>query len=158
MKILIITDSHGHIANIKAVMKIAKKADAVGVVHCGDWDDVESIETVLSFGLPLYSVMGNADVDSDIEEYLRFNSKKFDPYFLKFKLGGRRIGVTHVLKESFVKSAHSIDVVFSGHYHSREEKMINFIKFVRPGALLNGINFAIYETETNEVEFINEQV
>ncbi len=158
MKILVISDSHGHISNIKAVMEIAKKSGVRAVIHCGDWDSVESIEAVLSFGLPLYSVMGNADVDSDIEEYLKFNSKKFDPYFLKFNLDGRRIGVTHRIKEDFAKSASNLDIVFSGHYHSNEEKMINFVKFVRPGALLNGINFAIYETETNEIEFINEQI
>jgi putative phosphoesterase len=156
MKILAISDTHGHISNIKAVMDIAKKSDIKAVVHCGDWDNVESIEAVLKFEIPLYAVMGNADVDSDIEEYLKFNSKKFDPYFLKFEIGGRRIGVTHNVKSDFVKSASNIDIVFSGHYHSKEEKMVNFVKFIRPGALLNGINFAIYETETNEVEFVSE--
>ncbi len=156
MKILIVSDSHGHIANIKAVMEIAKKADVKAVIHCGDWDNVESIKAVLDYDLPLYTIMGNADVDSSIEEYLKFNSKKFDPHFLKFTLDGRRIGVTHRVKEDFIKSVDSLDIVFSGHYHSKEEKMFNFVKFVRPGALLNGINFAIYETETNEVQFVAE--
>ena len=49
-----------------------------------------------------------------------------------------------------------LDIVFSGDTHSAESKVVDFRKFVRPGALINGINFAVYETETNEVEFIAE--
>lgn len=157
MKLLIISDSHGHIANIKAVMEIGKKAKANAVIHCGDWDTVKSIETVLSFGIPLYSVLGNADVEEGIEEYLKFNAKKFDPHLLKLNIDGLKIGVVHKMSPHLVSSIESLNIVFSGHYHSKEEKTINWTKFVRPGAIINGINFAIYETETNEVEFIENE-
>lgn len=155
MKILIISDSHGNIANLKAAMEVGKKAGVSAVIHCGDWDNVKSVETVLSYEIPLYAVLGNADVDSGIEEFLRFNSKKFDPYFLKIDIGGRKIGIIHKVKKNGLKFD-GLDIVFSGHFHSRELKVIDFQKFIRPGALVNGINLAIYETETNEVEFIYE--
>lgn len=154
MKILIISDSHGNIANLKHVMGFGKKINASAVIHCGDWDNIESVETVLSFGIPLYTVLGNADIEEGLEEYIKFNAKKFDPNFLKFELGGRRIGVTHRVKKDDVYE--NLDIVFSGHYHTDESKMIDFLKFVRPGAILNGINFAIYETETNDTEFIKD--
>jgi len=156
MKVLIISDSHGHIANLKLVMGFAKKYKVGAVIHCGDWDNLDSVKTVLSFGIPLYTVLGNADIDSEIEEFLKFNTKKFAPDFLKFELDGRRIGVTHKVKaedDRFEK----LDVVFSGHYHSSESKMINFLTYVRPGAIINGVNFAVYETETNVVEFIKDK-
>ena len=155
MKILIIGDSHGHIANLKAIMEIAKKSDIKAVIHCGDWDNIKSVETVLSYGIPLYTVMGNADVEEEMEEYMKFNVKKFDPDFLKFELDGRKIGVTHRVKKDD-KRFDGLDIVFSGHHHFAEEKMINFLKFVRPGAILNGINFVVYETTNNEVEFVKE--
>lgn len=155
MKILIISDSHGHIANLKTAMEIGKKADIKAVIHCGDWDNKESVEAVLSFGIPLYTILGNADVEEGLEEYLKFNTKKFDPYFLKFTIDGRKIGVVHKLRIND-KRIESLNIVFNGDYHSKEIKDINFTKFVRPGALIRGINFAIYETETNEVEFVNE--
>jgi putative phosphoesterase len=155
VKILVISDSHGHIANLKAVMEIAKKSGIKAVIHCGDWDNIKSIETVLSYGIPLYTIMGNADVEEGMEEYMRFNVKKFDPNFLKFELDGRKIGVVHNIK-NLESGISNLDIVFSGHYHSAEEKMINFLKFVRPGAILNGINFVVYETANNEVEFVNE--
>jgi uncharacterized protein len=154
MKILVISDSHGHIANLKAVMEIAKKSGIKAVIHSGDWDNIQSVETVLSFGLPLYTIMGNADVEEGLEDFLRSNTTKFDPYFLKFKLDGRRIGIKHRIKKDDVFE--DLDIVFNGHYHSSESKMIDFLKFVRPGAILNGINFAVYETTNNEIEFISD--
>ena len=81
MKILVISDSHGNIANLKHVMGFGKKIGVKAVIHCGDWDNIESVEAVLSFGIPLYTVLGNADVEEGLEEYIKFNAKKFDPEF-----------------------------------------------------------------------------
>ena len=136
-------------------MEIAKKADIKAVIHCGDWDNALSVEAVLSFGIPLYTVMGNADVEEGLEEYIKFNVERFDPNFLKFEIDGRKIGVIHKVKKNDWKFD-GLDIVFSGHYHSSEAKMINFLKFVRPGAILNGINFVVYETTNNEVEFVKD--
>ena len=165
MKILVISDSHGNIANLKAVMMIGKKAGVRAVIHCGDWADLASFDAVLSYNIPIYSVLGNADVDSDLEEALSLECKKYDPHLLKLKIDGRKIGVIHnvdfkdkqsLASQSPGKKLYDFNVVFSGHLHSKEEKIVNWTKFVRPGALINGINFAIYETITGEVEFVNE--
>lgn len=155
MKILVISDSHGQIANLKHVVGFGKKIGAKAVIHCGDWDNIESIKTVLDSRIPLYAVMGNADVEEGIEEYLKFNAKKFDPHLLKLNIDGLKIGVIHraSLKD---EKLYEFKTVFSGHYHSKEEKMVNFTKFIRPGALINGINFAVYETINNELEFFSE--
>jgi len=136
-------------------MEIAKKSNIKAVIHCGDWDNPESVKEVLSFDVPLYSILGNADIDSEIEDILKFESKKFDSHLLRLDLDGRKIGVIHYanLKDEKLQE---FDIVFSGHRHSKEEKMINLTKFIRPGALVNGINFAVYETITSVVEFFNE--
>ncbi|HJY98094.1 MAG TPA: metallophosphoesterase family protein [Patescibacteria group bacterium] len=156
MKILVISDSHGHIANLKQVVGFAKKYKVEAIIHCGDWDNVESAEVVLSPGIPLYSVLGNADITQEVEEYLKFNAKKFEPEFLKLEIDGRKVGIIHNVKKGD-KRFEGLGIVFSGHYHSKEERVIDFVKFVRPGAIINGINFAVYETETNEVEFISDE-
>ena len=156
MKILVISDSHGNIANIKHVMGFGKKIGVKAVIHCGDWDNAESVEAVLSFGIPLYTVLGNADVEEGIEEYLKFNAKMFNDQWLMAKVDGRKIGITHKLTLKNQPLTIGCDIVFSGHYHSKEEKTVNWTKFIRPGALINGINFAVYETINNEVEFFNE--
>ncbi|KKR69693.1 MAG: Phosphodiesterase, MJ0936 family [Candidatus Woesebacteria bacterium GW2011_GWA2_40_7b] len=155
MKILVISDSHGNIANLKAVMEIGKKAGVKVVIHCGDWADLAAFDTVLPFGIPIYSVLGNADIDPDLEEALRLECKKFDPYLLKLKIDGRKIGVIHNVDFKNEK-LYEFNIVFSGHLHSKEEKIVNWTKFVRPGALINGINFAVYETVSGTIEFVNE--
>lgn len=155
MKILVISDSHGHIANLKAVMNIAQESKMGAVIHCGDWDNLEAVETVLSYKIPLYSVLGNADIDSDVEDTLRGECKKFDPHLLSLEFEGKKIGVIHFASVKNEK-LYGFKIIFSGHLHSKEQKIINFTKFVRPGALINGINFAVYETITGEVEFVNE--
>jgi uncharacterized protein len=155
MKILIISDSHGHIANLKQVLEIGKKAGVKAVIHCGDWDNLESFRAAQAFGLPIYSVLGNADVDSNLEDALKFECKKFDSHLLELEFEGKKIGVIHRadLKD---EKLYEFKIIFSGHYHSKEEKTINWTKFVRPGALINGINFAVYETVSGTIEFVNE--
>lgn len=155
MKILIISDSHSHIANLKQVLEIGKKAGVKAVIHCGDWDNLESFRAAQTFDLPIYSVLGNADVDSNLEDALKFECKKFDSHLLELEFEGKKIGVIHRadLKD---EKLYEFKIIFSGHYHSKEEKTINWTKFVRPGALINGINFAVYETVSGTIEFVNE--
>jgi putative phosphoesterase len=155
MKLLIISDSHGHIANLKTAIEIGKKAGIKAIIHCGDWDNIDAFRAAISFGIPIYSVLGNADVDSDLEDALRFECKKFDSYLLKLEIDGRKIGVIHRANLKDEKMS-EFNVIFSGHYHSKDERMINWTKFIRPGALINGINFAIYDTVSGTIEFINE--
>ena len=157
MKLLIISDSHGNIANLKHVMGFAKKLKIDTVIHCGDWNTIKSVDTVLSFEIPLYTVLGNADIDPAVSEKLKVNSKKFSESFLELQPGERKIGITH--KPSDVKkffAGSKLDIIFTGHYHSKDDRVVNGVRIVRSGAIINGNNFAIYNTETNEVEFINE--
>lgn len=157
MKILIISDSHGNIVNLNHVMGFAKKFGVSVVIHAGDWNTIESVETVLSFGIPLYTVLGNADINPQIANRLRTTVKKFNEDFLEFELGGRKIGITHKPsnnKKFFVGK--KLDIIFNGHMHSKNESDVNGIKIVRPGAVITGNNFAIYDTKTNRVEFVQD--
>jgi uncharacterized protein len=157
MKILVISDSHGNIANLKHILGFAKKFGVTAVIHAGDWNTIESVETVLSSGIPLYAVLGNADIDPMVSKKLKVKSKKFDENFLEFELGGRKIGITHKpsdLKKYFENG--KLNIIFCGHRHSKDESVVKSIKVVRPGAVINGNNFAVYDTATNKVEFIQD--
>ncbi len=46
MKLLVIGDSHGNIANLKHVMGFAKHIKCKAVIHTGDWNNIKSLETV----------------------------------------------------------------------------------------------------------------
>lgn len=147
MKILVIGDSHGNIANLKHVMGFAKTIDAKAVIHTGDWNNLKSVETVENYGVPLYSCLGNGDIDPN------FKFKEF----IEFEIDGIKIGLTHKpVNVNKYFNYKDVDIVFCGHIHSKDENYIEEIKIVRPGALENDINFAVFDTKTKMVEFINE--
>lgn len=156
MKIVVIGDSHGNIANLKHVMGFAKEINAGAVIHTGDWDRKAVQDKFQNSEVPIYTVLGNADIDILEDESLKKdfkNSVKFSKG--KFKLDDKKIGLIHSFSSSETWYR-DCDIVFCGHRHSQEERIVNGIKIVRPGALENGINFAVYDTKTNEVEFIHD--
>jgi putative phosphoesterase len=155
MKVLVISDSHGNLVNLNHVLGFAKKYGVTAVIHAGDWNTIESVETVISFGIPLYTVAGNAEVREEVTKKLKVKSKKFSKDFLEIELDEKKIGITH--KPSNNKKFFGekrLDIIFNGHMHSRDESIVNGTKIVRPGAIINGNNFAIYDTKTNRVEFV----
>ena len=81
MKLLVIGDSHGNIANLKHVMGFAKKINAGYVIHTGDWNNLKSLETVFNYNIPIYTVQGNADIDPKLVRKLKIFPKKFSEDF-----------------------------------------------------------------------------
>ena len=156
MKIVVIGDSHGNVANIKLAMGFAKKIKAGAIIHCGDWDNLQSVKTVYSYKIPVYGVLGNADVDEQITKNLKLKAKKFNKKFLRLKLDGRIIGVVHNILVSSKLSVVSCDIVFCGHRHFKSERIVGGVKVVAPGALHSiKPSFAVYDTEIKGVEFFD---
>lgn len=155
MKIVVISDSHGNIANLKLVTGFAKKIKAGGIIHCGDWDNLKSVEEILSSGIPVYAVLGNADVDERIADRLQRIGKNFDRKFLKLEIGGKIIGVVHSII-NHKSSILNLDVLFCGHRHFKSERIVGGVKIISPGALHSiEPSFAVYDTGTNGVEFFD---
>lgn len=158
MKILVISDSHGNVANLNHVLGFGKEIGVSAVIHCGDWNTLESVRAVISFGIPLYTVLGNADVRPEVIKELKDKSEKFDENFLIIEIGGRKIGITH--KPSDVKkyfTGEKLDVIFHGHWHRRDEIDFNGVKVIRPSAITRGNNFAIYDTASGKIEFVEDE-
>lgn len=152
MKILIIGDSHGNIANLKHVMGFAKKINIGAVIHTGDWNTLQSIEAVLEYKIPLYVVLGNADIDERIANRLqRIGKTNFNKFFLKFKIDSLKIGLTHNIR-NIKENINNYDIVFCGHRHNQGQRG----NIINPGALEKTINFAVYDTKTDKIEFFNE--
>lgn len=145
MKIVVIADSHGNLANLKHVMGFAKKIKAEAIVHCGDWNTLESVETVSSYKIPVYGVVGNADIDDEVKN-------KFKD-FLKLTIDGKKIGVIHNIKKLEAGDS-DLDVIFFGHWQKQKDTFWNGIRAINPGALENNISFAVYDTGINRVKFL----
>ena len=80
MKVLIISDTHGHARNLKAVLERVAPVDAL--IHCGDVEGEEDYIAELA-GSPLYVVAGNNDYFSSLE-------READ-----FELAGKKIFLCH---------------------------------------------------------------
>ena len=148
MKIVVIGDSHGNIANIKLVLGFANKIKAGAIIHCGDWDNLKAVKLIYSFKIPVYGVLGNADIDPRITKMVKDQR-------LKINLGGRKIGVCHNLRH-FSLYIHSLNILFVGHRHFKSERIVNGVKIISPGALHSvEPSFAVYDTAINKVEFFD---
>ncbi len=157
MQIVIMSDSHGNIANIGHVMGFAKQINADSIIHCGDWNSIEATKKVLEYKIPLYSILGNADINPEVEKLLIRECIKFDQLFLEIDLAGKRIGIIHNL-ETLKTSTMKLDILFYGHTHRQLDEVKDGLRIVNPGALERGISFAVYDTNLDKVELINEQI
>ena len=155
MKIIVFSDSHGNIANIKLVLGFAKEIKADAIIHCGDWDNLKSVEEVLLSEVPFYAVLGNADIHQDVKDLLEDKAKGFNEKFLKISLDNRKIGVIHNIKD-LTLSDKDFDIIFCGHTHFRSESLVNGIRVVNPGTIHSiKPSFAVYDTGTNKVESLD---
>lgn len=156
MKIVIIGDSHGNIANIKLAMGFAKKIKAGAIIHCGDWDNLQSVKEIYSYKIPVYGVLGNADIDPRIAKIVNGQAQSAKlRLWLKINLGGRKIGVIHNFNH-LVSSIKYLSILFSGHRHFKSERIVDGVKVISPGALHSiKPSFAVYDTDTNGVEFFD---
>ena len=148
MKVLVVSDSHGHIANLRLALDFGKRVGVKAIIHCGDWNNIKAIEEIKKENIPLYGVLGNADIDPEMEKY-------FSEEFLKINLGGRNIGIIHNLKK-LKSEIKDLDILFCGHVHSKFEGTVKEIKVVRPGAIHSDKpTSVIYDTITNKVNFFD---
>lgn len=161
MKILIISDSHDNIVRLKHALGFTGKIKIGAIIHCGDWSSQDAVNTMNNLGIRAYGVLGNADVDPQIVVSLRKAKIKFKSDFLKLQLGGRNLGVCHY-PEKLKKAIESqeYDALFCGHIHSKHKKIYGKTLVVSPGALGRTLSpsFAVYDTEKNNVEFVDVEI
>lgn len=150
MKVLVIGDSHGNIANLKHVLGFAKHIKVKAVIHTGDWNNIKSLETVFNYNIPIYTVMGNADIDPKLIQKLKIVSESYSDNCLKIKIDGLKVCVIHNLKYLKENIKH-FDIVFCGHRHRQWTNQ----NIVNPGDLEKDINFAVFDTVSRKVELIN---
>lgn len=142
MKILIISDSHGNIANLKHVLEFGKRINVEAVIHCGDWNSLKAVKLVKSYKIPVYGVLGNADIDDRLTNIFK--------QIEKIEIDNKKILIIHNIKKLEARMQ-NLDIIFCGHTHKQGQNK----NVVNPGALESSVNFAIYDTISGRVEFIH---
>src|SRR5262249_21868957 len=122
MRIGVISDTHGHVQNTLAAMRMLESLGVEAVLHCGDIG-AAAIPKLLA-AWPTHFVLGNCDHDelllrSAVEQAgLAFHGR-----FGDLTLGGRRIALIHsddLSRFHRVSLSGDYDLVCYGHTHRAE--------------------------------------
>jgi uncharacterized protein len=159
MKIAIISDTHGNVANFKKVVVWLNAQKINLILHCGDIGNPESLkESLENFQGELLGVFGNMDSDFKIliEEYNKIKKAKISEKILETKIANKNIAVTHKPEDARkLADSGKFDLVFYGHTHKPWEEKIKNCRMINPGELAGQIfkpTFAIYDTEKDFLE------
>ena len=147
MKIIVISDTHGHTSALERVMELHRDADVV--VHCGD-SRGELADIKMKYTDKMYyEVRGNCDFGSTL------------PLTLTFTLDGLTFMVTHGHAynvkfglEGLARAAKEdgADAVFYGHTHIPDDRVIDGVRVLNPGACGGwGASFAVVETRGGQM-------
>jgi putative phosphoesterase len=138
MKIGILSDSHNHINNLVAALKLFDREGIHTLICCGDLVDAGCVP--LFAGLELHLVEGNMDPDPHAlargVEQLGHGSS----FGLEYEttLDHKRLLVLHGhLVDRLYETIHSglYDYVIHGHTHRRRDEHIGNTRVLNPGAL-----------------------
>lgn len=129
MKILVMSDTHGHRVNIQKALQ--KFCDADCIIHLGDFvKDAEYIKKLTD--KKVYSLKGNCDIsDSAVQELtLTVDEKKI------LALHGHQQSVkTSLLTLGLYAVQRQADLVLFGHTHIPVEELYESVILYNPGSL-----------------------
>lgn len=165
MKIAIVSDSHGNVANFKKIVQWLNEEKIGLILHCGDIGSLESLkESLAGFSGEFFGVFGNMDKDfkTEISEYLKIPGVRISEKILETEIPSansgqvKKIAITHKPEEAKnLAESGKYDLVFYGHTHRAWEEKFNNCRMINPGEVAGQFykpTFAVYDTATDELE------
>jgi uncharacterized protein len=158
MRIGVISDTHGHVANTLAAVRMLESLEVQAVLHCGDICS-EEIPRLLA-AWPAHFVFGNCDHDFDsLREAIESQGLACYGWFGNLELAERRIALLHShdarLFQQVCRSG-DYDLVCYGHTHLAEQHHMGKTLVLNPGALYraNPHSIAIVDLAKMEASII----
>ena len=158
MRLGIVSDTHGHVQNTLAAVRMLESLEVQEVLHCGD---IGSTEIPALFApWPAHFVLGNCDPNTaELKMAVAAAGKQFHGRFGDLMLAGRRIALIHSddarLFHQTISSGF-FDLVCYGHTHQTEQHFAGKTLVLNPGALYRATphTIAVVELETMEATII----
>ncbi len=129
MKLLILSDSHGNIANMERAVELAAPRM---ILHLGDcWRDAERLAGRCP-SIPLHQVPGNCDFrpDAPVEQVLCLEDKRI------LLCHGHTYGVKQsLLAAGYAAEEQNLDLFLFGHTHKPLLDMRGKTMFLNPGSI-----------------------
>jgi len=159
MKIAIVSDTHGNVANFKKLIKWLNEQDIIVLFHAGDIGSVESLkESLEEFKGEMFGVLGNMDSKyrDRLGDYNRLKNVFIEEEVFEKEIDEKKIAVTHLPQRAkeLAKSG-KYDLIFYGHTHTPWEWKEENCQLINPGELAGQIfkpTFAVYDTKTGGLE------
>ena len=141
MKILVISDSHGHTSSLEMILN--KERDCDMIIHLGDGADDMGPLIRYTAGKPVYLIRGNNDFGLNIAD--RQVIKAQDVTI--FACHGHRLYVKYGLEKLYFEGMkENARLCLYGHTHYQALEEFNGITLMNPGAVANK-RYAIAEID-----------
>ncbi len=158
MRLGIVSDTHGHMQNTLAAVRMLESLQVDEVLHCGDIGSTEIPRLFAPW--PTHFVLGNCDPDSGpLSAAIGAAGKQFHSRFGDITLAGRRIALIHsddarLFRATIFSGAY--DLVCYGHTHQAEQHREGKTLVLNPGALYRATphSFPMFDWETMEARII----
>lgn len=129
MKILIVSDTHGHGGNLSKVLKKTAPIDAL--VHCGDLEgQAEYIQMIAE--CPCYMVAGNNDWGTELKRELEFTLDDYRIFLTHGNQYGVSVGTERLRDEA---ESRGVQIAMFGHTHRPVIERKGNLVLLNPGSL-----------------------
>jgi len=147
----VVSDTHGHVTNARAAVRMLESFAVEAVLHCGDIGS-ESIVPLFA-AWPTHFVFGNVDGGSlaaGLAAAIENAGLTCDGRFGSFELAGTKIALLHgddgrLLEETIQAGQHQL--VCHGHTHLTRLERIGSTLVLNPGALYRAAKHTIATIE-----------
>lgn len=158
MRIGVVSDTHGHVANTLAAVRMLESLEVEAVLHGGDIG-ARDIPRLFS-KWPAHFVFGNCDSDVDeLRTAIEQAGLACYGLFGNLELGGRRIALLHSHDAKLFRrvcTSGDYDLVCYGHTHEADQRRNGKTLILNPGALFRATphSIAVVDLATMEAMIV----
>lgn len=157
MKIIIISDIHDNLVNLKKCLAWAENHDIKGTICCGDVVNSETLEFLdKKAPRPFYLISGNMEI-FEPQEVNNLANINYLGRSGVCNFGERKIGLAHepAYANKLLSEHPDLDIIFYGHTHKPWLEKRNGVELANPGtlgAVFQKATFATYDTGSGKLE------
>jgi putative phosphoesterase len=154
MRLGVVSDTHGHVANTLAAVRLLESFEVAEVLHCGDIGSTDIVPLFARW--PTHFVLGNVDGEAPgLAEAIERAGQPFHGRFGSLELAGRRIAWLHSDDQRRFRetvAGGQWDLVCYGHTHVAEHHREGPTLVLNPGALFRARTHTIAVVELPALE------